>query len=45
MTLFADTMMIASRMDAFEPKRVGPSRQVADGWRGRLRRWFASGGR
>ena len=46
MTVFADTLMIASRMDAFEATAVGarvPGRPTP--WFARVRRWLAAGGR
>ena len=44
MTVFADTLMIASRMDVFEPTAVA-ARVPGRPWFARVRRWLAAGGR
>jgi hypothetical protein len=46
MNLFADTLMIASRMEAFEkPGVTAPKQQRSVPLATRVRRWFAGAGR
>jgi hypothetical protein len=45
MNVFADTLMIASRMEAFErPAVAAPRPQRPVPWRARVRRWLATTG-
>jgi hypothetical protein len=46
MSVFANTLMIASRMEAFERRGVAaPKSQRPGPWATRFRRWFTTGTR